>query len=114
MTAEIRSIFEKKPFERRHLRAGDDGDTEIGGRVEGVVSGETLTVRAKAEIIGDILGDTVVVNGYLKGRLHARSVVIGPSARIEGEVHYETIVIHPSAQVEALCRHIAPLPVAAE
>lgn len=87
------------------------GDVEFSGglHLEGHVVGQvrtqagegaTLWVSEQGCVEGSVDVPNVVLNGTVKGDVHARDrVVIGATARITGNVHYGTIEMALGAQV---------------
>jgi cytoskeletal protein CcmA (bactofilin family) len=87
------------------------GDVEFSGglHLEGHVIGHvrtlagesaTLWVSEQGCVEGSVDVPNVVLNGTVKGDVHARDrVVIGATARITGNVHYGTIEMALGAQV---------------
>lgn len=78
-----------------------------GLRVDGVVMGniqasaETdsiLVISETASVTGEVFADHVIVNGTVKGPVHARLMLeLQPRAKIEGDVHYTALEMHQGA-----------------
>jgi len=79
----------------------------IAGQVEGTVEvdGHTLTVAESASVAATVTGETVVIQGRLKGELSASTkIVIQPSATIEGGFSAPTISVADGATIHAKLR----------
>jgi cytoskeletal protein CcmA (bactofilin family) len=93
------------------------GDLEFNGglHVDGVVignltaagaSGTLLSVSEAGRVEGAIAAPQVVVNGTVRGDIHATErLVLGAKARVEGDVHYGAIELELGAQVNG---HLVP------
>jgi cytoskeletal protein CcmA (bactofilin family) len=81
------------------------GGLHLEGHVIGNVrtqagEGATLWVSEQGCVEGSVDVPNVVLNGTVKGDVHARDrVVIGATARVTGNVHYGTIEMALGAQV---------------
>jgi len=78
-----------------------------GLRVDGTVvgsiqaSGESdsiLVISETASVTGEVFADHVIINGSVKGPVHARLMLeLQPRAKIEGDVHYAALEMHQGA-----------------
>jgi cytoskeletal protein CcmA (bactofilin family) len=85
---------------------------EDGMRVDGSVIGNVLAVATKSSILviselarveGEIQADHIVINGFVKGPIHARDMLeLQPKARIEGDVHYASLEMHQGALITGM------------
>ncbi|MCX7239743.1 MAG: polymer-forming cytoskeletal protein [Burkholderiales bacterium] len=85
-----------------------------GLRVDGEVVGDVnakdgdtslLVVSESAHIVGSICADHIVVNGSVKGPVHARLMLeLQPKARIEGDVQYAALEMHQGALITGQLR----------
>jgi cytoskeletal protein CcmA (bactofilin family) len=85
-----------------------------GLRVDGTIVGDVkareedasiLVVSETASITGEVHADHVIVNGSIKGNVHARYMLeLQPKARIEGDVFYTTLEMHQGALIEGLLK----------
>ncbi|MGQ0710070.1 MAG: bactofilin family protein [Rhodoferax sp.] len=85
-----------------------------GLRVDGEVIGNIqaqdgspsmLVISESASVVGSISADLVVVNGSVRGPVHASGMLeLQPRARIEGDVDYHAIEVHKGAQISGLLR----------
>lgn len=86
------------------------GGLHLDGRVTGSVRaggapGSTLSVSESGCIEGSVEVANVVLNGTVKGDIHANErVVLGPLSKVQGDVHYG--VIETAAGAEILGRLI--------
>ncbi len=87
-----------------------------GLRVDGVVVGNILAgddvasilvISEIASITGHITADHIIVNGAVKGPIHARKMLeLQPKARIEGDVEYTALEMHQGALITGQLRPI--------
>ena len=87
------------------------GDVEfVGGlHLDGSIAGNvrsdqapnsTLSISETGSIEGTVEVPNVMLNGTVKGDIHARGrVVLGATARVEGNVHYGVIEMTLGAQI---------------
>ncbi len=81
-----------------------------GLRVDGEVVGDIrassespsiLVVSEEASVTGQIHADHVIINGRVKGQVHALELLeLQPKARIEGDASYKALEIHQGATIE--------------
>jgi cytoskeletal protein CcmA (bactofilin family) len=81
-----------------------------GLRVDGEVVGDIraskdspsiLVVSEEASVSGQIHADHVIINGHVKGPVHALELLeLQPKARIEGDVSYKALEMHQGATIE--------------
>jgi cytoskeletal protein CcmA (bactofilin family) len=87
------------------------GGLHLDGQVLGNVRGEsgaaaTLSVSEHGSVEGSVQVASVVLNGTVKGDIHARErVVLGARARVHGNVHYGVIEMEMGAEV---CGKLVP------
>ena len=83
-------------------------DGEVLGNVvakDGVPS--MLVISETAKVVGAVTADLIVVNGSVKGPVHARSALeLQPKARIEGDVEYASLEMHKGALISGQLRPI--------
>ena len=87
-----------------------------GLRVDGIVVGNILAgedvasilvISEIASITGEITADHIIVNGTVKGPIHARKMLeLQPKARIEGDVEYAALEMHQGALITGQLRPI--------
>jgi cytoskeletal protein CcmA (bactofilin family) len=80
-----------------------------GLRIDGEVVGNTcanadqpsiLVISEAAVVEGEVRADHVIVNGTVRGPVHARELLeLQPKARIEGDVFYKALEMHQGAMI---------------
>ncbi|MDT7514386.1 bactofilin family protein [Rhodoferax mekongensis] len=85
-----------------------------GLRVDGVIVGNVLAAEAVASILvisdsasitGAITADHIIINGTVKGPIHARRMLeLQPKARIEGDIEYAALEMHQGALIAGQLR----------
>ena len=80
-----------------------------GLRVDGEVVGDLrastdspsiLVVSEEASVCGQIHADHVIINGHVRGPVHAMALLeLQPKARIEGDVSYKALEMHQGATI---------------
>lgn len=85
-----------------------------GLRVDGVIVGNVMASDAVASILvisdsasvtGEITADHIIINGTVKGPIHARHMLeLQPKARIEGNVEYAALEMHQGALISGQLR----------
>jgi cytoskeletal protein CcmA (bactofilin family) len=84
----------------------------VDGRVIGnIYSGEEvssiLVISEIATITGEITADHIIINGTVKGPIHARKMLeLQPKARIDGDVQYAALEMHQGALITGQLRPI--------
>jgi cytoskeletal protein CcmA (bactofilin family) len=89
---------------------------EEGLRIDGAVVGNVsanhdlssiLVISETATVTGEVHADHVIINGTVKGPVHARVMLeLQPKARIQGDVHYTALEMHQGALVAGQLRPI--------
>jgi cytoskeletal protein CcmA (bactofilin family) len=87
-----------------------------GLRVDGAILGNVranenepsiLVISETAFVTGEIHADHIIINGTVKGPVHANLMLeLQPKARIEGDVHYTALEMHQGALVAGQLRPI--------
>jgi len=87
-----------------------------GLRVDGAITGNIrasddepsiLVISESASIVGEIHADHIIINGSVKGPVHASLMLeLQPKARIEGDVRYTALEMHQGALVAGQLRPI--------
>ncbi len=81
------------------------GGLHLDGHVTGSVradgaAGSILSVSETGSIEGSVEVANVVLNGTVKGDIHATErVVLGPSSKVQGDVHYGVIETAAGAEI---------------
>lgn len=87
------------------------GGLHVDGTVVGTISAEPgaealLVVSEKGRIEGEIRVPHVVIDGTVKGDIHAHGKVeLAARARIEGNIHYRLLEMAAGAEVNGRIRH---------
>jgi cytoskeletal protein CcmA (bactofilin family) len=93
-----------------------EGGLHLDGRIAGSVSaaggpGATLSVSESGSIEGEVRVPTVLLQGTVKGDIHASErVVLGATAKVEGNVYYGVIEMTLGAQIMGKLVRLAPSP----
>lgn len=87
-----------------------------GLRVDGAIVGNLcakpdlasmLVISESASVTGEIHADHIIINGTVKGPVHARFMLeLQPKARIQGDVHYTALEMHQGALIAGQLRPI--------
>ncbi len=87
-----------------------------GLRIDGFVVGNVkasedeasiLVISESAKVTGEIVADHIIINGTVKGPVHARQMLeLQPKARIEGDVQYAALEMHQGALIAGQLRPI--------
>jgi cytoskeletal protein CcmA (bactofilin family) len=73
--------------------------------------GATLSVSETGSIEGSVEVPTVILQGQVRGDIHAAErVVLGATARVEGDVYYGVIEMTLGAQIMGKLVRLAPAP----
>ena len=85
-----------------------------GLRIDGALVGDIssnedqpsiLVISESASVTGAIHADHIIVNGIVKGPVHANLMLeLQPKARIEGDVIYRALEMHQGAVVSGLLK----------
>ncbi len=78
------------------------GESRVGGHVEGSVSCDgVLTVEESAVITGDLHGVVVLFNGRIDGNLKASDLLrLSPTARVYGDLMAKRLIVEDGARIE--------------
>jgi cytoskeletal protein CcmA (bactofilin family) len=115
-------VFNKK--KQPPIKSLIAGGTQIDGhmtftdglRIDGGVAGNVranadassiLVISESATVIGEVTADHIIINGTVKGPVHARHMLeLQPKARIEGNVEYAALEMHQGALITGQLRPI--------
>lgn len=88
-------------------------DGEVVGDVCALTSEPSMLVISEAALVeGTIQADHVIVNGRVKGPIHARELLeLQPRAQIEGDVTYRALEMHQGAVITG---QLKPIPIEGE
>jgi cytoskeletal protein CcmA (bactofilin family) len=80
-------------------------DGEVHGPIHAASEGSLLVISEGAVAEGGLTADRVIINGTVKGPVHAReSLELQASARIEGDVQYVALEMHQGATISGQLR----------
>ena len=97
----IRSLIAEDSEIEGNLKFTDG--LRIDGKVRGNVSARAeaasiLVISETGAVTGELIADHIIVNGTVRGPVHARVMLeLQPKARIEGEVYYTALEMHQGA-----------------
>ena len=79
----------------------------IGNICAGAEVASILVISEIANITGEVVADHIIINGSVKGPIHARKMLeLQPKARIEGDVEYAALEMHHGALITGQLRPI--------
>lgn len=81
------------------------GEIQVDGEVIGDIGARVVTVGVHAEIHGEIVAETIIIEGKVTGRLRGRSIKLTRTAQTVGEIWHRTLGVEAGAFVQGLCRH---------
>lgn len=83
-------------------------DGEVIGDIQATQADGSLLVISEAALVeGGITADHVIINGTVRGPVHARELLeLQPKAKIEGDVSYVALEMHQGATI---CGQLRPL-----
>jgi cytoskeletal protein CcmA (bactofilin family) len=82
-------------------------DGEVFGDIKAIPedTGSLLVISEAAVVQGAIDADHVIINGTVRGPVHARELLeLQPKARIEGDVSYVALEMHQGATISGQLR----------
>ena len=82
-------------------------DGEVFGDIQATTeeAGSLLVISEAAIVQGGIAADHVIINGTVRGPVHARELLeLQPKARIEGDVSYTSLEMHQGATISGQLR----------
>ena len=84
-------------------------DGEVVGDVRALTDEPSMLVISEAAVVeGEIHADHVIVNGTVRGPIHARELLeLQPKAHIEGDVSYRSLEMHQGAVISGQLKPMA-------
>ena len=85
-------------------------DGEVFGDIHATTeeAGSMLVISEAAVVQGGIAADHVIINGTVRGPVHARELLeLQPKARIEGDVSYTSLEMHQGATISGQLKPMA-------
>lgn len=99
----IKSLIAQGSRVEGHLKftEGLRVDCEVIGDIRALTEeASMLVISEAATVVGEIHADHVIVNGTVRGPVHARELLeLQPKARIEGDVSYRALEMHQGAVI---------------
>jgi cytoskeletal protein CcmA (bactofilin family) len=74
-----------------------EGLVEVNGQIEGGLHCLSLIVSPKAQIVGSITAERVVVDGRLEGPIQGGDVVLKAQAHVVGDIDHQSLTIEKGA-----------------
>jgi cytoskeletal protein CcmA (bactofilin family) len=86
-------------------------DGELVGDIRANTEQSSILVISEAAVVqGEIHADHVIINGTVRGPVHAKELLeLQPKARIEGDVYYKAIEMHLGAVIAGQLRPVEGL-----
>jgi cytoskeletal protein CcmA (bactofilin family) len=81
-----------------------EGEVEIEGEVQGDVEARRIVVGERAQVVGALIADEVVVRGGVQGQIRGNSVTFQATSRIEGDIFHKSLLIEQGALFEGRSR----------
>jgi len=82
-----------------------DGEVQLDGEVVGNLTCKNITMGETGSITGNIVAEEAIVRGYVNGEVHARTVRLEKSARLEGDVYHLSLAVEAGAVITGQFRH---------
>jgi cytoskeletal protein CcmA (bactofilin family) len=106
----IKSLIAEGSHIAGHIRFTDglrvDGEV-LGNVIASDDAASILVISESAKVTGEITADHIIINGSVKGPVHARLMLeLQPKARIEGDVQYAALEMHQGALITGQLRPI--------
>ncbi len=74
-----------------------DGDIEINGRVDGGISGRTVTIGERGHVKGTVMAESVRILGGIEGEIGAVNVALECTAIVNAHITYRTLSMESGA-----------------
>ena len=74
-----------------------EGLIEVNGHIEGDLHCTALIVSPKAQIVGSITAERVVVNGRVEGPIQGGDVLLKSHAHVVGDIRHQSLTIEKGA-----------------
>ena len=82
-----------------------EGVVEIQGKIEGNLICAGATIRQQGCVKGDIVAESIQIDGEVRGLVKARNVRISDTGKVTGIVMYETLSIKDGAFIDGQCKN---------
>jgi len=81
----------------------------VEGGIKGRVAAGHLEVGRAGKVAGEVVAETVAVNGQLEGNVRVKNLIdIRESGRVSGDVRYGALAMAPGADLSADVRNVPP------
>lgn len=77
-----------------------DGNMDFDGTLNGNIRCNILTIRANGTIKGEVVANTVMIYGRVKGLIRAKNVQLFSTCNVEGIIMHETVAIEDGAFID--------------
>ena len=77
-----------------------EGNVDFDGNLNGNIRCTTLTIRPNGCVKGEIVANSILVYGIVKGLIRAKHVQLFAHCNVEGIIMHETISIEDGAMVD--------------
>lgn len=84
--------------------AVSDGEVQVDGEIEGDIECKTLNVGQSAKVTGNVVAESVTVQGKVMGSIRGANVTLQASSHIEGDVYHSSLAIEQGAFFEGKSR----------
>lgn len=82
------------------------GSIEVAGCIEGNISCTDITVRKGGMVKGDIIANTILIDGEINGLVKGKSIKLSDTARVNGIIIYESLSINDGASIDGQCKSV--------
>lgn len=83
-----------------------NGELHIEGKVEGTIRAKRLVIGEKAQVVGNVAGTHVTVQGRINGNVLANKLHLAKTASVEGNLEHNSLSIEAGATFEGKCHHV--------
>lgn len=73
------------------------GEIHVNGDFQGDIQCASLVVGERANIIGNLVADEIIVGGHVEGTIKGRHVTLESNSRIDGDIYHESLAIEQGA-----------------
>lgn len=76
------------------------GAFQLDGKIVGHIDCSSLLVGKKAQLLGDVAAEDVIVEGCVIGMIRALRVTLRTSSSVEGDIFHRSIVVEQGAHLK--------------
>jgi cytoskeletal protein CcmA (bactofilin family) len=77
-----------------------EGLVEVNGQIEGDLHCTSIIISRKAQIVGRITAERVVVDGRVEGPIQGGEVILKSQAHVIGDIHHQSLTIEKGAYLD--------------